>query len=49
MVLENKEIIGGIVLIVFGILCIIFTNLLSWVVGLALIVFGLTEFLPKKK
>nr|MDO8098656.1 hypothetical protein [Candidatus Njordarchaeota archaeon] len=49
MVLETKEIIGGIVLIVFGILCIVFPTFLSTVVGLALILFGLTEFLPKKK
>jgi hypothetical protein len=49
MNLENKEIIGGIVLIVFGVLCIVFTDLLSWIVGLALIVFGLTDLLPRKK
>jgi hypothetical protein len=49
MVLETKDMIGGIVLIVFGALCILLPGFLDWIVGLALIVFGLTLLLPTKK
>ena len=49
MPLETKDLLIGIVMIVFGVLFILLPNLLQYLVGIGFIVVGLLKFVPTSK
>lgn len=49
MVMETKDILIGIVMIVFGVLFFLLPNLLQYLVGIGFILVGLLKFIPSSK
>ncbi|WXG47259.1 MAG: hypothetical protein WED05_11465 [Candidatus Atabeyarchaeum deiterrae] len=49
MPFDMKDVLVGLILITFGILCIVIPSLIGWLVGIAFIIVGAVRLLPSSE